>query len=128
MKKSVFLLSIIIPLFAFNINSVVFSGIISAFQAGNANTLASYFDNEVEISIMDEDNVYAKAQAKQVMEKFFSSYKPASFAKQHEGTSPSGANYCIGILKTSKGTFRVSIHAKSISGKKIVQQVQIEED
>ena len=128
MKKSIFLLSIIIPLFAFSMSSVVFSGIISAFQTGNANTLSSYFDNEVEISIMDDDNVYAKAQAKQVMTKFFASYKPASFAKQHEGTSPSGANYCIGILKTSKGAFRVSIHAKSIGGKKVVQQVQIEED
>jgi hypothetical protein len=128
MKKSIFLLSIIIPLFAFNISSVVFSGIISAFQTGNANTLSSYFDSEVEISILDDDNVYPKAQAKQIMEKFFTSYKPASFAKQHEGTSPSGANYCIGILKTSKGTFRVSIHATSTSGKKVVKQVQIEEE
>ncbi len=128
MKKSILLLSIIIPLFAFNISGVVFSEIIGAFQTGNANTLSSYFDNEVEISIMDEDNVYPKSQAKQIMEKFFISYKPTSFAKQHEGTSPSGANYCIGILKTSKGDFRVSIHAKSISGRKVVKQVQIEKD
>lgn len=128
MKKSIFLLSIIIPLFAFNMSSVVFSGIISAFQAGNANSLSSYFDSEVEIAIMDNDDVYPKAQAKQIMEKFFTSYKPSSFSKQHEGTSPSGSNYCIGMLKTSKGVFRVSIHAKSINGKKVVQQVQIEED
>lgn len=128
MKKSIFLLSIIIPLFAFNISSLVFSEIISAFKTGNANALSSYFDEEVEISILDDDNVYPKTEAKQIMEKFFASYKPTSFAKQHEGTSPSGANYCIGILKTSKGIFRVSIHAKSIGGKKVVKQVQIEEE
>ena len=109
-------------------SSVVFSGIIGAFQTGNANTLSSYFADEVEISILDNDDVYPKTEAKQIMEKFFTNYKPSSFAKQHEGTSPSGANYCIGILKTNKGALRVSIHAKSIDGKKIVQQVQIEED
>jgi hypothetical protein len=128
MKKSIFLVSIIIPLFAFSLNSVVFSGIISAFQSGNATILSSYFDNEVEIDILGNDNVYPKTAAKQIMEKFFVDYKPASFTKQHEGTSPSGSNYCIGILKTGKGTFRVSIHAKTIEGKKVVQQIQIEEE
>lgn len=127
MKRLILLLTIAIPLFAFTVSSMVFSGIISAFQSGNANALAEHFDAEVELSILDDDDVYSKAQAQQVMQKFFTNNKPSSFAKQHEGKSPSGANYCIGTLKTNNGSYRVSIHAKSIGGKKVVQQLTIED-
>lgn len=127
MKRIILLLTIAIPLFSFTMSSVVFSGIISAFQSGNASTLASHFADEVELSILDDDDVYSKAQAKQVMQKFFASNKPSSFSKQHEGKSPSGANYCIGTLTTNNGSYRVSIHAKSIGGKKVVQQLSIED-
>ena len=127
MKRFIFLLTIAIPLFAFTVDSVVFSSIISAFQSGNADALSQHFDSEVELSILDEDNVYSKAQAKQVMQKFFTNHKPSAFSKQHEGKSPNGANYCIGTLKTSDGSYRVSIHAKSIGGKKVVQQLSIED-
>jgi hypothetical protein len=108
--------------------SAVFNGIISAFKSGNAATLSNFFDTEVEIAVFDKDNIYSKAQAKTVMQKFFAKHKPTSFTKEHEGTSPSGSNYCIGILKASTGTYRVFIHAKEAGGKKIIQQIQIERE
>ncbi len=129
MKKTIFILSIIIPLFAFTtINTVMFSGIINAFKAGDATQLSTYFDSKVEISVLDKEDVYSKTEAEGVINKFFSANKPTAFSKEHEGTSPSGANYCIGILKTAKGPFRVFIHAKASGGKKIIQQIQIEEE
>lgn len=128
MKRIIFVLTIVLPLFAFTTQGVIFTSIINAFQAGDATTLSTFFDEKVEIDIMDEDKVYPRTEATQVMKTFFANYKSSSFTTQHEGTSPSGANYCIGILKTSKGSLRVSIHAKTVGGKKIVQQIQIEEE
>ena len=109
-------------------NSVVFNDIISAMKSGDASQLSNFFDAKVEISLNDEDEMYSKTEAADVMKRFFSNAKPSAFTKEHEGTSPSGANYCIGILKTTKGTFRVFIHAKAVSGKKIIQQIQIERE
>jgi hypothetical protein len=106
----------------------VFTEIISAFRAGNANVLSGHFDTKVEIAVLESDEVYSKADAEKIMNRFFSDYKPSSFSKEHEGTSPSGANYFIGILKTTKGSYRVFIHAKQVNGKKIIQQIQIEEE
>ena len=129
MKKIIFILSIIIPFSAFTtVDTVMFSGIINAFKAGNATQLSTYFDSKVEISVLDKDEVYTKTQAEGVINKFFATNKPTSFSKEHEGTSPSGSNYCIGILKTAKGPFRVFIHAKDSGGKKVIQQIQIEEE
>lgn len=107
-------------------SSSMFGAIISAFQSGNATQLAQHFADEVEISVFDDDQVYDKSEAQEAMRKFFDSHKPNGFAKEHEGTSPSGANYCIGTLKTSSGDYRVFIQAKMVGGKKIIQQIQIE--
>ena len=106
----------------------VFTEIVSAFRTGNATILSAHFDEKVEIAVLDNDEVYSKLDAEKVMKSFFSDYKPSSFSKEHEGTSPSGANYFIGVLKTTKGTYRVFIHAKQVDGKKIIQQIQIEEE
>ena len=101
----------------------LFNGIISAFKSGNASSLSGYFDNEVEIAVFDNDNIYSKTEAKTVMQKFFAKHKPVNFKKEHEGTSPSGANYCIGTLTASTGTYRVFIHAREAGSKKIIQQL-----
>ncbi len=128
MKKLILILMISTPFFAIANDGIMFSNIISAFKSGNATALSAYFDDEVEIAVFDNDNIYSRAAAKGVMENFFAKHKPISFTKEHEGTSPSGANYCIGIFKASTGTYRVFIHAKEAGGKKTIQQIQIERE
>jgi hypothetical protein len=76
--------------------------------------------------VLENDNVYSKAQAQQIVSKFFSSNPPENFTIIHQG-GKEGAQYVIGNLITSKGTFRVYFLLKKSSGKDYIHQLRIEE-
>jgi len=61
-------------------------GIVLAFQAGNASELAKHFNTSIELVILEEEDVYSKTQAEQIIRKFFSDNKPSSFTVIFEGT------------------------------------------
>jgi hypothetical protein len=76
--------------------------------------------------VLENDNVYSKAQAQQIVSKFFSSNAPESFNIIHQG-GKEGAQYVIGNLVTSGGTFRVYFLLKKNAGKDYIHQLRIEE-
>ncbi|MBK6525645.1 MAG: DUF4783 domain-containing protein [Crocinitomicaceae bacterium] len=45
--------------------------IVSAFKAGNATKIASYFAENVDLSILETENLYSKSQAEQILKAFF---------------------------------------------------------
>ena len=100
--------------------------IIISLNSGNAKSLSDYFNQTVELVILETDNVYSKAQAQQIVGKFFSDYQPEKFEILHQG-GPENAKYVIGNLKTQKGTFRVYFLLKQDSnGKSFIHQLRIE--
>jgi len=105
-----------------------------AFQTGDAKLLADYFNQNVELVVLSNDNVYSKAQAQQIVSNFFSNFQPISFDEE-KGQIPfsiihqSGrgdAQSVIGKLKTGKGDFRVYFLLKKNSGKDYIHQLRIE--
>ncbi len=100
--------------------------ILQSLKTGNSKTLSEYFNQNVEMVVLDNDNVYSKAQAQQIVNKFFSSNPPESFSIIHQG-GKEGAQYVIGNLVTSKGTFRVYFLLKKNGGKDYIHQLRIEE-
>ena len=88
-----------------------------AIAAGDANALAQYFDDVVEIAVLDEEDMYDKAEAKKVVADFFAKHKPTSFKMAHEGVSKNeDSKYTIGNLSTADGnTYRVYVYF-SING------------
>ena len=70
--------------------------------------VAEYFNQNVELVVLDNDNVYSKAQARQIVSNFFKNFtpKPNGFSILHQG-GKEGAKYVIGNLLTTKGNFRV---------------------
>ncbi len=105
-----------------------------AFQTGNAKLLANYFNQNVELVVLSNDNVYSKAQAQQIVNNFFSNFPPIGF-DEDKGQIPfsvihqSGrgdAQSVIGKLKTNKGDFRVYFLLKKYSGKDYIHQLRIE--
>ena len=100
--------------------------IIQSLKTGNSKTLSDYFNQNVEMVVLENDNVYSKAQAQQIVSKFFSDNNPENFNIIHQG-GKEGAQYVIGNLLTSKGTFRVYFLLKKNSGKDYIHQLRIEE-
>ncbi len=98
-----------------------------ALGSGNADALGQYFDQNVEISMTDKEDVYAKAQAIAAVRQFFVQNAPRGFQQMHQGASKgSDAQYCIGNLTTSTGTFRVYLYAKSSGGKFLIQEIRFD--
>ena len=84
------------------------SDISRALSTGDVESLGRFFDNSVELSILEKEDVYDRNAAMSAMRSFFAQYPPRSFNQVHQGSSKgSDAEYCIGNLSTANGTFRV---------------------
>ena len=122
-KKIMILLLLSKSLFAIDI----YDDIANAIRNGDARQLSTYFVNSVDLTIIDKENVYSKAQAEFVLKDFFSKNPPKSFNIIHKGASPEGTQYAIGNLITANGkTFRTSFYVKNNNGKFVLKELRIE--
>jgi Domain of unknown function (DUF4783) len=99
--------------------------IIQSLKTGNEKTLSEYFNQNIELVVLDEDNVCSKAQAQQIVGNFFSNNTPEGFSIIHQG-GKEGAQFVIGNLITNKGSFRIYFLLKKNEGKEYIHQLRIE--
>jgi hypothetical protein len=109
-------------------NAGTLETIAAAIQAGNAKELAKYFDNNVDITVYNKEEMYSKTQAEMVVKDFFSKNPPSSFKIIHKGTSNQGSEYAIGTLVTSVGSFRTYIYVKQKATAYSIQEIRFEKD
>jgi len=64
-----------------------FDNITKAISTGNVAALEPYLDKSVEISILEQENVYGKTEAVQILKNFFLKNKPVTFSQMHTGQS-----------------------------------------
>jgi len=102
-------------------------GIIIAIKEGNANELAKYFNDNVELALSDIDDIYSKNQAELIIKDFFKKHPPISFNILHKGGKET-SRYAIGNLTTSNGKFRITILIKIKENKSLVNQLRIEKE
>lgn len=94
-------------------------------KAGNSKELARFFNTNIELVIADQENVYSKSQAEQVLRDFFQRNVPQSFSIVHQG-SKDNSNFAIGNLVTSAGTYRVYFLIKTTNNNSLIHQFRIE--
>ncbi len=111
--------------FSFPAQAQIPNEIILSLKNGNSKVLSGYFNQNVELVVLDNDNVYSKAQAQQIISDFFSRYSPESFTVKHQNEK-AGAKYLIGNLVTNNGDFRVYFFLKKSEGKDYIHQLRIE--
>jgi hypothetical protein len=99
--------------------------ILGAIKKGDAEKISQHFDNLVEITVQEKTNSYSKSQAEMVLRDFFVNYNVRNFKMVHRGYS-NDAEYCVGVLTTSRGDFRTTLLIKYRSGKKLVQELRFE--
>ncbi len=110
-------------------NDFSLASITKAMNTGDAEALGQYFDNSIELSVLDNEDIYDKAQAIQIVKNFFSQHQPKSFSQLHHGSSPaSDSQYCIGNLVTSDSTYRVYIYMKMGAGKTVIQEIRFDKE
>ena len=98
-----------------------------AFKVGNAEELAEFFNNTIELVILDQEDVYSKVQAQQILDKFFDDHFPKSFEIIHQGGKEE-SKFAIGKLVTFSGTFRVYFLLKLKNDKPFIHQLRIEKE
>ncbi len=103
------------------------AGISLAFRAGNASELAKYLNSTVEILLLDTEDFYKKGVAETILKDFFASYPCTDFTILHQGAK-NEAQYAIGNLKSTKGSFRVYFLLKKVGSEFLIHQIRIETD
>lgn len=125
--KQLLLVLMLFPLFAIGQDGM--GQITKALSAGDIETLGNYFDESIELSILEEEGIYNKAQALQKVRRFLTQNKVSSFAEVHQGATRSTASqYVIGNLSTSGGTYRVYLYLTNSGGKMIIQEFRLDSE
>lgn len=101
--------------------------IITALKSGNMVELSKHFNANLELVILEEEDVYSKNQAQQILKDFFTKNKPADFKVLHEG-GKEDARYVIGTLVTSGGSYRVYFLLKKNESKTLIHTLRIENE
>ena len=108
---------------------LAFDNITKAISTGNVTALEPYLDKSVEISILEQENVYGKTEAVQILKNFFLKNKPVTFSQMHTGQSKGKeAQYSIGSMSTATGAFRVYTYVRVEGDKCFVQEIRFDKE
>ena len=100
--------------------------VVQSMKTGNAKELASTFIPNIDLTVKEKSDVYSRAQAEQILRKFFNDHPPVDLVVEHSGVSKFGDKYFIGILRTRSGYFRVTFFLKKGDEEMQVKQLRIE--
>ena len=98
----------------------------AAIKLGNSKALSQHFGPKIDLTLPNKEDSYSKAQAAQILKDFFQRYKVSNYKVIHHGSAKDGAEYFIGSLSTSGGSFRTYLLVRTENSKKRIQQLRIE--
>lgn len=102
--------------------------VIEAVKKGDAAKVASFFNEKVDLKILDREDVYSKAQAESVLKDFFAKNKVKGFTTSHSSAPKTGNQFMVGTLDTSTGKYRLSFLIKKFGEKYLISQFRIENE
>lgn len=103
--------------------------ITAAIRKGDAATLGTFFDAQVELATPTSEDVYDKTEAVKLVKQFFAKYPPANFSQVHQGSSKSNDfEYIIGNMTSSGKTFRVYFYMRRGGDKYVIQELRFDEE
>jgi len=124
MKKILLLVTISITLSAFSQNAEV---LIASMKNGSSSSVAKHFEQNIEMTLLNNNGTYSKAQAEGILRDFFNKNAVKGFEVSHQGTSPEGAKYFVGSLATSTGTYNAYLFGKNVTGVFLIRELRIEQ-
>jgi len=124
LKYAILILFSILVL-AFSSSAQIPDEIISSLKTGNSTKLAEFFNQNIELVVLESEGVSSKSQAQQVINDFFVNYPPKKFTVIHKGGEVDKF-YAIGSLETLNGKFRVYFLIKTINQVSLIHHLSIE--
>ncbi len=107
----------------------IFGDIANAIRSGEAKAITRYCGNTINLTIINQEDQYSKAQAEQVLRDFFLKNTPRSFNIIHKGVSKEGAKFAIGTMNTSQGgSFRVYFYVRITTSGESLQEIRFEKE
>jgi hypothetical protein len=125
MKRIFTFAAISLVVLSFTVLQQGIDDVVNAMKNGNSSQIARYFDNTVEITMLDKSNSYSKSQAELVLKDFFATNPVKGFEVIHKGEN-GGSQYRIGNLNTKTGSFRTTIFMKQKADKQYLQEIRFE--
>jgi hypothetical protein len=108
---------------SFAFASDVIDSISAEINTGNSKNI----DN-IDLTVLDEEDIYSKQQAEMILKDFFNKHPVKSFIIAHKSAPKNGSQFVIGKLNTSNGNYRVYFLIKIINNKTQIQQFRIENE
>jgi len=99
----------------------------SYFKSGNAKEIAKNFASTIELIIIDEEDVYSKAQGEQILKDFFNKHQPVKTSIFHKINNNQNYRFGVILVSTSKETFRVSVTMKKFNNAFLITELRIEQ-
>ena len=126
MLRLALLFAFLLAVFGLQAQDDVKDQVVQAMRTGNSKELANHFIANIDLTVKDASDVYSKAQAEQIVRKFFNDNPPIDLVIEHSGVSKVGDKYYIGILRTRTGYFRTTFFLKKADTAFQVKQLRIE--
>ena len=95
-------------------------------RQGNIHELAKLFAPSVEITLLNDENVYSKDQGELILQKFFNQNKPRAVKMLHKVNSNANYRFCVLIVTTDKGNFRITYTLKQTEGNLMLIEMRVE--
>jgi hypothetical protein len=123
MKKLIAVLCFVVPM---SLIADIPEDVAAAIRTGDAHKVAGYFADNVDLKVLEQENIYSKAQAELILDDFFVKHPVKGFTIVHKSVPKNDSQFAIGTLETTNGKYRVHYLMKTIIGKTSVTQFRIE--
>ena len=127
MKQKMLVISILLLGTMHGFSTEIPGEIISAFKSGNAAQLAKYFNQTIELTLFDKEEIYSRTQAEIILRDFFSDNPPSQFQIIHQGGKET-SRYAIGSLVSGTNKYRITFLLKTVNAQVFIHQLRIEHE
>ena len=127
MKKALWLIIYLFITTQAGYSSEIPEQIISSFNSGDAAKLSKYFNQTIELTFFEKEEIYSKTQAEIILRDFFTKNPPKQFKILHEG-GKEASKYAIGQYISNSKTYRITFLLKTINSNVFIHQLRIENE
>lgn len=112
------------------VNADIVDEIVLHFRNGNSKEIAKKFAPSIELLIIDQEDVYSKAQSEQILKDFFIKNPPQKTTLLHRLNTNPNYNYGIFSMQTKSAKYRVAITFMKQRGSNmfLISELRIERD
>ncbi len=98
-----------------------------SFRTGDPGLLMDYFEETIQLNILDNESESTREQAVEILKKFFRENPPKDFNIKFS-SDKENSKFIIGSLHTDKTSYRINLFFKKNEGKNLIHLLRIEEE